>query len=312
MKFLEYAYEGFNYKVFVPSGYQPAKGVPLMVMLHGCGQTPDDFAVGTKMNDLAEQETFIVLYPAMNYIFNPLNPTAEFNVAGCWNWFLDNNQHRQGGEPQIISGMIQEVKDNYTIDSDKVYVAGFSAGGAMATILGVTYPDLFRGIGVCSGLAYDAVDVFLPTDPAAEAAQSVMFQGTSDAYQCGRNAYEEMGSLKRKMPVIVFHGICDTIVHPINGEQVMTQWAETNFLVEGGTGNVDDTPALVKADIVNGRSYTQHVYHDKSGSPLMELWMVDKLGHQWSGGDASGSFTDALGPDASSIIWSFFTRQGGL
>ncbi|WP_408010330.1 alpha/beta hydrolase family esterase [Pseudalkalibacillus sp. A8] len=306
--FSECTYKGYKYKLYVPSRYKVGNDVPLMVMLHGCKQDPNDFAAETKMNDLAEQENFIVLYPKMNRSFNPFNP-AQFNLDGCWNWFLDYNQHRQGGQPQIIKGIIDDVKKNYSIETNKVYAAGLSAGAAMVSILGATYPDVFSGIGICSGLPYDAIDVFIPTDPTAQKAKDVMIKGTSDPYECGKMAYEEMGNFKRKMPVIVFHGICDTTVHPINGQQVIIQWAQTNFLVEGGKGKADVTPAFLKAGIVNGKSYTQHVYNDKDGFSLIELWMIDRMGHTWSGGSPDGSYSDPLGPDASSIIWDFLTRH---
>ncbi|MBO1512600.1 extracellular catalytic domain type 1 short-chain-length polyhydroxyalkanoate depolymerase [Metabacillus bambusae] len=306
--FSEYTHAGYKYKLYVPSRYKVGNDVALMVMLHGCKQDPDDFATGTKMNHLAEQENFIVLYPEMNRLFNPFN-LAQFNLDGCWNWFLDYNQHRQGGQPKIIKGIIDDVKKNFSIDSNKVFATGLSAGAAMASILGVTYPDVFSGIGICSGLPYDAVDVFIPADPTAQTAREVMIKGTSDPYECGKMAYDEMGNFKRKMPVIVFHGICDTTVHPINGQQVIIQWAQTNFLVEGGKGKVDLIPDFQKAGISNGRSYTQHVYNDKDGFLLMELWMIDRMGHKWSGGSPNGSYTDPLGPDTSSIIWRFFSTK---
>ena len=166
-----------------------------------------------------------------------------------------------------------------------MYAAGLSAGGSLACILGVTYPDVFNGIGICSGVAYDAANVFFLTDPMADEAKKRMEKGVPDPYACGNSAFQEMGEYKKKMRVIVFHGICDTIVHPINGQQVITQWAQTNFLVDGGgIGLADVTPALVKSDIINGKSYTQHIYHDGEGEPLLELWMIDQMGHTWSGG----------------------------
>ena len=304
-EFLDFFYQDFKYKLYVPSEYQSDKETPLMVMLHGCEQDPDDFAAGTNMNTLAEKENFLVLYPDMNHLFNPSNP-AGYNPFGCWNWFLDKNQHRGEGHPKLIYEIINEVKSKYRIDSSKVYAAGLSAGAALACILGVTYPDVFSGIGMCAGLAYDAANVFFLTDPMAKEAKKSMQKGVPDPYACGNSAFQEMGEFKKKMPVIVFHGICDTIVHPINGQQVIIQWAQTNFLVEGGIGRADVTPALVKSDIINGKSYTQHVYSDGDGEPLLELWMIDQMGHAWSGGSPNGSYTDPSGPNATEIIWNFF------
>ena len=290
------------------SEYNSDKESPLLVMLHGCGQNPDDFAAGTNMNTLAEKENFLVLYPDMNRLLNP-SDMAGYNPFGCWNWFLDKNQHRGKGHPKLIYEMINEVKSKYNIDSNKVYAAGLSAGASLACILGVTYPDVFNGIGICSGLAYDAANVFFLTDPMAEEAKKRMEKGVPDPYACGNSAFQEMGEYQKKMRVIVFHGIHDTVVHPINAQQVITQWAQTNFLVEGGEGLADVTPALVKSDLINGKSYTQHIYNDEEGEPLLELWMIDKMGHTWSGGNPEGSYTDPEGPNASEIIWNFFNPQ---
>jgi poly(hydroxyalkanoate) depolymerase family esterase len=307
-EFLDFIYHDFKYKLYVPGEYNSDKESPLLVMLHGCGQNPDDFAAGTNMNTLAEKEKFLVLYPDMNRLLNP-SDLAGYNLFGCWNWFLDKNQHRGKGHPKLIYEIINEVKSKYKIDSNKVYAAGLSAGGALACILGVTYPDVFNSIGICSGLAYDAANVFFLTDPMAEEAKKSMEKGVPDPYACGNSAFQEMGEYKKKIRVIVFHGICDTTVHPINGQQVITQWAQTNFLVEGGIGLADVTPALVKSDIINKKSYTQHVYNDGDGEPLLELWMIDKMGHTWSGGSPNGSYTDPLGPNATEIIWDFFSKH---
>jgi len=307
-EFLNFIYQGYKYKLYVPGEYHVEKQYPLLVMLHGCGQNPDDFAAGTNMNELAETEKFLVLYPDMNHPLHPRDP-AGYNPFGCWNWFLDKNQHRGEGHPKLIYEMIHEVKSKYRIDSNKVYAAGLSAGGSLACILGVTYPDVFHGIGICSGLAYDAANVFFLTDPMAEEAKTKMEKGVTDPYECGNSAFQEMGENRKKMRVIVFHGICDTTVHPINGLQVITQWAQTNFLIGGGTGLADVTPAMVKSDMINGKSYTRHVYYDREDEPLLELWMIDQMGHTWSGGNPSGSYTDPSGPKATEIIWDFLNKH---
>ena len=296
-EFLDFSYNNYKYKLYVPDEYHSEQESPLMVMLHGCGQNPDDFAAGTNMNTLAEKENFLVLYPDMNRHFKPSDMTG-YNPFGCWNWFFDNNQHRGKGHPKLIYDMINEVKGTYNIDSTKVYAAGLSAGASLACILGVTYPDVFNGIGICSGVAYDAAKVFILTDPMADEAKKRMEKGVPDPYACGNSAYEEMGEYQKKMRVIVIHGIHDTVVHPINAQQVITQWAQTNFLVDGGEGLADVTPAVIKSDLLNGKSYTQHIHHDEEGEPLLELWMIDQMGHTWSGGNPEGSYTDPEGPNA--------------
>ena len=307
-EFLDFIYHDFKYKLYVPGEYNSHKESPLLVMLHGCGQDPDDFATGTNMNTLAEKENFLVLYPDMNHLLNPTD-LAGYNPFGCWNWFLDKNQHRGKGHPKLIYEIINEVKSKYKIDSNQVYAAGLSAGGSLACILGATYPDVFNGIGICSGVVYGAANVYFLTDPMADEAKKRMEKGVPDPYACGKSAFQEMKEYKKIMRVIVFHGICDTIVHPINGQQVITQWAQTNFLVDGGIGQADVTPALVKSDIIHGKSYTQQIYHDGNGEPQLELWMIDQMGHAWSGGSPNGSFTDSSGPNATEIIWNFLSNN---
>lgn len=307
-EFLGFIHQDFKYKLYVPGEHHSDKESPLLVMLHGCGQNPDDFATGTNMNTLAEKEKFLVLYPDMNHAFNPLDPSG-YNPFGCWNWFLDKNQHRGEGHPRLINEMINKVKSEYKVDSNKVYATGFSAGGSLACILGVTYPDVFHSIGIYSGLAYDAANVFFLTDPMAKEAKVRMEKGVHDPYECGNKAFQEMGEYKKKIRVIVFHGTSDTTVNPINGHQVITQWAQTNFLVEGGTGLADVTPAVVKSDIINGKSYTQHIYTDGDSEPLLELWMIGDMGHTWSSGSPNGSYTDPMGPNATEIIWNFLSKN---
>jgi poly(hydroxyalkanoate) depolymerase family esterase len=296
--FTEYYYgSNFYYKVYVPSGYVAGTKVPMMVMLHGCVQNPDDFAAGTQMNALAEQKNFIVLYPEMN---------VYANSSMCWNWFYDYNQHRNAaGEADIIKGMVDDVKGSYAIDSNKVYVAGLSAGAAMATIMGATYPDVFHGVGVSAGVEYNAADD-------AYSASSAMSYGSYDPNQAGKDAYTEMGSYKRKMPVIVFQGTGDTTVAPVNGTQVVQSWLQTNDMVDDGSDNnsVKTTAAqTLTGSVTGGRSYTHYIYNDNAGKSLVEYYTVNGMDHAWSGGSSSGSYTDPSGPNATQIMWNFFTSH---
>lgn len=307
-EFLNFVYQDFNYKLFVPGDEHTYKECPLLVMLHGCNQNPDDFAAGTNMNNLAEKEGFFVLYPDMNHPLNFADPAA-FNPFGCWNWFLDRNQHRGEGHPKLIYEMINEVKRDYKIDENNIFAAGFSAGGSLACILGVTYPEIFQGIAIYSGLAYGAASVSLLMDPTANEARRRMVKGVPDPYQCAELAFYEMGENKKKMRVIVLHGNSDTVVNPINSEQVIIQWAQTNYLVNGGIGLADVTPAQVDSHDINGRSYTRSIFYDGDDEPLLELWLIDELGHAWSGGCQAGSFTDPSGPNATKIIWDFLYNQ---
>jgi len=254
-----------EYKLYVPPGYR-GQALPLVVMLHGCTQDPDDFAAGTGMNDAALERDFFVLYPAQ---------AQRANTSRCWNWFKHNHQRRGRGEPALLAGMTREVMKRYDIDPHRVYVAGLSAGGAMAAILGDTYPDLFAAVGVHSGLpAGSATDV----------------QSAFTAMKVGAVA----APAGHTPATIVFHGDQDTTVHPVNGEQV----------VAASAGAAESELERARSD--NGREYTRRIYRDASGRVVAEHWSVHGAGHAWSGGSARGSYTDAKGPDATAEMLRFF------
>lgn len=264
------------YKLYVPARYA-ATAAPLVVMLHGCTQTPDDFAAGTRMNALAEEHGCFVLYPAQ---------TQTANRSRCWNWFKRSDQGRDQGEPAIIAGMTREVTNRYGIDARKVYVAGLSAGGAMAAVMGSTYPDLYAAIGIHSGLAVgSAHDV-----PSAFAAM----RGTPRPSARARAAGESI----RAVPVIVFHGDRDKTVHPRNGEQVISQ----------STASGSDL-SVERGQVPGGHAYTRTLHTDASGRVIVEHWLVHGAGHAWSGGSARGSYTDPKGPDAARAMIRFFYQH---
>lgn len=294
---LSYYGSNFYYKTYVPSTYTGTTNVPLMVMVHGCLQNPDDFAAGTRMNALAEEKGFIVLYPEMN---------VYANANMCWNWFYDYNQHRgAAGEADIIKGMVDSVKAKYKIDGAKVYAAGLSAGGGMVSILGAAYPNVFHAIGIAAGVEYNASDTAL-------GGVNAMSYGGIDPNSAGYDAYYEMGSYKHRMPMIVFHGTSDTTVYPVNATQVVTQWAQTNDYIDDGLDNnsVDATADVTTTGTVTGgKSYTKYVYKDKAGAELIQYYKVTGMTHAWSGGSTAGSYTDPAGPDASRIMYDFFSTH---
>ncbi|WP_081415042.1 extracellular catalytic domain type 1 short-chain-length polyhydroxyalkanoate depolymerase [Ectobacillus panaciterrae] len=294
--FITETYNGRNYKLYIPSGYQAGSAVPLVVMLHGCTQDPDQFAAGTQMNNLAETENFIVMYPEQ---------TSSANSNKCWNWFAPAHQSRGSGEPALIAGMVNQVKSTYSIDSNRVFVSGLSAGAAMSVIMGATYPDIFAAIGVGAGLEYKAATSLTN-------AYTAMNSGGPNPVQQGNAAYTAMGSAKRAVPVIVFHGTSDYTVYSVNAHQVISQWAQTNNCAldsEDNNNIADVADETITGSIPGGRSYTRYVYKDSSGAAIMEKYMIDRMGHAWSGGSSSGSYTDPRGPNATQIIWNFFKHH---
>lgn len=268
------------YKLYVPSGYR-GQALPLVVMLHGCTQSPDDFAAGTRMNALAEEQGCFVVYPAQ---------AASANASKCWNWFRPEDQRRGRGEPSLIAGITRQIMRDYTVDPRRVYVAGLSAGGAAAAIMGAAYPDLYAAIGVHSGLACGAASDL----PSAFAA---MRGGAIAAGRRSDGAWEP----RRIVPAIVFHGGQDTTVHPCNGEQVIAQ--STSSEIIGLATRVE------RGQVPGGHAYSRILHTDASGVAVFERWVVHGAGHAWSGGSPAGTYTDPRGPDAAREMLRFFLEH---
>jgi poly(hydroxyalkanoate) depolymerase family esterase len=272
------------YKLYVPEG-DPAEARPVIVMLHGCTQSPDDFATGTRMNRLADEHGFLVVYPEQ---------PAQANPSKCWNWFKPQDQVRDAGEPSLIAGIVGQVAQRHGVDRDRVFVAGLSAGAAMAVVLGECYPDLFAGVGAHSGLPYgSASDI-----PSAMAA---MKGGRS-----GMPGVRAAASTKRAaspVPTIVFHGDRDHTVQQSNGAEIVRQ-AQDAYLTRAGRGPLN---AITLEDASHGGRVCRLTrLVDGAGDVRIESWTVQGAGHTWSGGDARGSYADPRGPDASREMVRFF------
>jgi poly(hydroxyalkanoate) depolymerase family esterase len=259
------------YKLFIPHGYQ-GQPLPLVVMLHGCTQSPDDFAAGTRMNFIADEQSCLVAYPAQR---------SDANQAKCWNWFRRDDQQRGRGEPSLIAGITRQIMRDYSVDRSRVYVAGLSAGGAAAAVMGATYGDLYAAIGVHSGLACGAA-IDLPS------AFIAMKQGGAP----GVGALDDRPAI----PTIVFHGDRDGTVHPNNGDQILERSLRTTR-----------TQAKVhRGRIAGGHGYTRTVHTEANGRDVVEHWTIHGAGHAWSGGSPAGSYTDPRGPDATREMLRFF------
>jgi poly(hydroxyalkanoate) depolymerase family esterase len=281
--------------VHAPAGVGPQTAVPLVCMLHGCTQDAASFAAATLMNEAADRHGFVAVYPQQDRGENPQD---------CWNWFLPAHQARGAGEPAWIVAIIRELMGTtspWTIDTRRVFVAGLSAGGAMAAILAATYPDLFAAVAVHSGLAYRSA-------ASLAAAFDAMARGGEDPTGHGRAAHAAMGRLARPVPGIVVHGSADRTVAPVNANQVLEQWMSANRLAAPETCAIDiaQPSATWRGRVNGGHTYTRSRWTDRRGALMHELLMVDGLGHAWSGGAPGGSRTDARGPDATEAIWRFF------
>lgn len=256
-----------SYRLYVP-GRRGA--MPLVVMLHGCSQSPEDFAAGTQMNALAEEHGFLVAYPGQ---------TSSANAAKCWNWFESGEQVRDRGEPSLIAGITRQIMREHKVDPSRVYVAGLSAGGAAAAIMGQAYPDLYAAIGVHSGLACGAARTM------GEAFGAMSKGGAAAARHRAQ-----------PLPTIVFHGDRDHTVSHLNGDHVIAQSKAEGVFV----------PKVDHGRSAGGVAYTRTVQANRSGQVVLEQWVLHGSGHAWSGGHGSGSFTDPRGPDASREMVRFF------
>jgi poly(hydroxyalkanoate) depolymerase family esterase len=281
--FEEHAYSNAagsrTYKLYVPSLYRGQR-LPLIVMLHGCTQSPDDFAAGTRMNELAEEHGLLVAYPAQ---------VQSANASKCWNWFNTADQKRGQGEPSLIAGITRQVMQQYEVAPGRVYVAGLSAGGAVAAIMGTTYPDLYSAIGVHSGLACGAASDMSSAFMAMRQGSAVPFVARTQGARDGNGI----------VPTIVFHGDRDNTVHPVNGDHVVIQ----------SRGGAELDEVVTKGKSPDGTSYSRTILTDPHGRVALEHWVLHGLGHAWSGGSAKGSFTDPRGPNASREMVRFFLRH---
>ena len=287
---------GFNndagsrtYKLYIPPG---TTDVPraVVVMLHGCTQSADDFAAGTQMNRLADEQGFLVVYPEQ---------ASQANASKCWNWFKPQDQMRGTGEPSLIAGIVREVVKKHQADPRRIYVAGLSAGAAMAVVMGETYPDLFAGVGAHSGLAYgSAHDI-----PSAMAAMKGGRSGMPNLKHLPGAAAAPRRKAEQAVPLIVFHGDRDHTVQQTNGAHLVQQARDAHSAQAGESQLQASTEPGVAPE---GQGFSRTVYEDKQGQVRIESWTLHGAGHAWSGGHASGSYTDRHGPDASAEMVRFF------
>lgn len=263
-----------SYRLYVPAS-APDRPRGLVVMLHGCKQDPEDFAAGTGMNAVAEAYGLVIAYPRQS---------GADNASSCWNWFRPADQMRDRGEPSIIAGITKDIMWDFGLDRSRVFVAGLSAGGAMAAVMGQTYPDLYSAAGIHSGLAYGS-------------ANDVMSAFSSMRGDGGLASGPKRLANGHRLRTIVFQGSADRTVHPSNADRIVAAAAPT------GAGCAVRRESGRSA---GGRIYTRTIIADPGGNPAVEYWLVEGAGHAWSGGHPSGTYTDPHGPDASCQMVRFF------
>lgn len=284
-----------RWRLWVPLGYDASRQHPLVVMLHGCLQDPDDLARGTRVTEHADRHGLLILLPEQ--------PEAA-NAKKCWNWYESAHQRRDTGEPSLIAGMTRQVMAEWAADTGRVYIGGISAGAAMASLVAVAYPELYAAVGLHSGIPYRAAGTVME-------GMGVMAKGAADTRRLARLAREEMGPRARVIPAIIIQGASDPVVNPVNATHTRQMWLDMNAFVRGeesGSPRPPDEPGRAFEAHAEGLTFTRECHGpSRSGSECEVVTiLVTGLGHAWSGGSKLGSFTDERGPDATLEMLRFF------
>jgi poly(hydroxyalkanoate) depolymerase family esterase len=291
LTFVPFVSPSRRYWLYLPADYRATEQLPLLVMLHGCKQDAKEFAAGTQMNALADQQRFLVLYPEQQRLAN---------LYRCWNWF-DRSSHDGHGEAAIVAGMVRALAPKHNVDATRIYVAGISAGAAIVSVLASCYADRFAACAMHSGLMFQAAS-------SAAAAMNVMRHGSDrDPALVAQAAFDLSGHKVAGMPIVVIHGDQDRTVDPLNAEQIVAQFVALNRLMANAQNTVFDETQREENIAPNGKQYGYRVRnHGVPERPHIRAVTVHDLAHAWAGGNSSYPYNDPRGPDANELMWSFF------
>lgn len=283
-----------KYLVYAPSN--SAESMPLLLMLHGCTQDPYILEAASGMKNLADANSFILVYPQQNFMSSPHR---------CWNWYNRANQMRDTGEAALLAGIVNDVKAAYNVDTNRVYLAGISSGGAMTSILASCYPDMFAAGAVHSGMAYEASTNFI------EALLAPITGSATPPPQAGQDAYACSGQQNQTIPMIVLQGREDDVVHHENGLDTIEQFAQMNDLADDGSDNDSVNAEFTSGEpqeVEGGYSYTIANF-EFNGELLLQYYSIEGLNHMWSGGTGIFPLSDPKAPNASQIFWDFLSAH---
>lgn len=291
---------GFReYAVYIPDNLPKTKKPSLVVMLHGCDQNVEEFAAGTRITKFADKEKFIVLLPEQN---------TTYNSFKCWNWVVPSNNTRSG-EAQSIISMLDSVAEKYDINTQSVYAVGMSAGASMVSILGNCFPEHFRALGVQDGTQYFATATGLDFINVVLKGASIDFDLAAEV---GNACSAGVSNRPTQMPMIIFNGKNSPQMSPIHALQVESEMLAFNDYLDNGIRDNSYFLSKKMITVPEGKTYGYDLYTTMStaNTPLIERYMVEKLGHDWSGGLAGLPFNDPKGPDATGMMIRFFKKFG--
>ncbi len=287
-----------HYKLYIPKTSNPKNKLPLIVMLHGCAQTANDVVTSSHIYEWADKEGFAVLLPDQSILYNGFK---------CWNWIIPLNNSRSG-EAQVVIDMIDDVSEKHPINGQKVFAAGMSAGASMAGILGNCYPERVKAIASHDGVQYFASMVLV------DFATVVLNGATVPAEQAGALGYacSVMFGPPKMMPIVIFQGMASPLMNPMHAFQIEDEFKIFNDYIDNGWR---DFSAIKEKQITtvpdtDRYGYTKYTMINSKNVPYIERYMINKLGHAWSGGDGRFQYNDPKGPDATAIMIKFFKRFG--